>query len=305
MNQLQRISRLLLELRARQLSTNQLKAFFEIEHCSVSVRQIQRDLNDLTLFLNSDEILSLSKENKIVYYAILKKEGVQKNQPTKSIVLPTRFYTQIISLDIQKNLDVIELAISRSTILFIQSLKNDETGDNANFETNSFTFHPVQLIFHRDTYYLGGFNPKRGIVQLFGVNQLHRISATTSTFNMTKSRKIFDTEFSKRFGVTKNINTEIYDIKIEMSSVLAGFIKSHFWHHSQKFTKNHTNIIMHLKCGINRELLGWLFQWLYNIRIIGPPELIQYYQRTINEVQKNNQSEKQLMYRNIFDSKDI
>jgi predicted DNA-binding transcriptional regulator YafY len=294
-----------LVLRARQLSTNQLKDFFDKEHCSVSVRQIQRDLNDLTMFLNSDEILSLSKENKIVYYTILKKGGNQKNQPTKSIVLPSRFYTQIISQDIQKNLDVIELAISRSNVLFIHSLKNDETGDNTNFETNSFTFHPVQLIYHRDTYYLGGINPKRGVVQIFGVNQLHRLTASSSIFNMSKSRITFEKEFSKRFGVTKNINQEIYDIKLEMSPVLAGFIKSHFWHHSQKFTKSHTNVVMHLKCGINRELLGWLFQWMYNIRIIEPLELIQYYQRTISEIQKNSQSEKKLMYRNIFDSKDI
>jgi hypothetical protein len=62
-------------------------------------------------------------------------------------------------------------------------------------------------------------------------------------------------------------------------------------------------VILHLKCGINRELIGWLFQWLYNIRIIEPKILEDYYQKTIDEIQKNSISDKMLVYRNIFEER--
>ncbi len=126
---------------------------------------------------------------------------------------------------------------------------------------------------------------------------------TPLTYDYKIAKAFFDQELQKRFGVTKNINNEVYDIKIEMSPVLAGFIKNHFWHPSQKFSKKNNNYSMHIKCGINRELMGWLFQWMYNIKIIQPPILIDYYQKTLEEMQKNSLSKKRLMYRNIFETK--
>jgi predicted DNA-binding transcriptional regulator YafY len=107
-------------------------------------------------------------------------------------------------------------------------------------------------------------------------------------------------ELLRRFGVTKNINNEIYDIKIEVSYNLARFIESHHWHSTQKTTKRKSNLIIHFKCGINRELLGWLCQWMYNVRVIEPDILKTYYEKTIKEIQINNNSKLPLVYRNIF-----
>jgi len=56
---------------------------------------------------------------------------------------------------------------------------------------------------------------------------------------------------------------------------------------------------MTLKCGINRELVGWIFMWLYNVRIVEPPELKAYYNKTIKEIQQVDKKD-MLLYRNIF-----
>ena len=103
--------------------------------------------------------------------------------------------------------------------------------------------------------------------------------------------------------MSKNINSKTYSIKIEISSVLAGFIKSHNWHKSQKFYEKNGNTLMILNCGINREMLGWLFQWMYNIRVIEPMILKEYYEKTIKEIQNNSVSKIPLVYRNIFNEK--
>ena len=41
-------------------------------------------------------------------------------------------------------------------------------------------------------------------------------------------------------------------------------------------------------------------QWMYNVRVIEPDILKTYYEKTIKEIQINNNSKLPLVYRNIF-----
>lgn len=304
MKQIHRIAKIINVLKEKRLSAEEIKSICSETYVEVSIRQIQRDINDVSVFLNHDEYLNLVKEKKTIYYCILKKENnLEGNKIENKIVHKTKFYTQIYTENMLKNLSIIEQAILNNKNIIIQSIKNDETGDNANFVSEDIIFYPLEIINHRETNYIGGWNPKKKLVQIFGINQLTNI-VQGATNNSSKKLKIaFENEFKKRFGVTKNINDEVYDIKIEMSTVLADFIKSHYWHESQKFTRKNNIVILHLKCGINRELIGWLFQWLYNIRIIEPKILEDYYQKTIDVIQRNSTSDKMLVYRNIFEER--
>jgi predicted DNA-binding transcriptional regulator YafY len=304
MKQIERIAKMIQYIKKDRLSAEEIKALCTLPGNSISIRQIQRDLKDLKLFLNEEEYIHQTKENKKVYYSIFKKRN-DYNQFTKenSIFLNSGFFHQIDTEELQKNIKNIELAILNKKQIIIQSIKNDETGDNSEFVSESFRFYPINIIHHRNTNYVGGWNPKKKRAQIFGTNQLQQISIQNETFAHHKYKALFEEEYQKRFGVTKNINQEVYNIKLELSHVLYGFLSSHHWHDSQKFTRKNNNVIMHLNCGINRELLGWLFLWMYNIRVIEPPILDEYYQRTIDEIQKNRASKKILVYRNIFEEK--
>ena len=304
MKQIERIAKIINVLKEKRVSAEELKNICSENNEAVSIRQIQRDINDVPLFLNHVEYLNLVKEKKTIYYCILKKgNNLEGNKIENKVVHKTKFYTQIYTENMLKNLSIIEQAIFNNKNIIIQSIKNDETGDNANFVSEAFSFYPLQIINHRETNYIGGYNPKKKLVQIFGINQLTIIVQGATTFSAKTLKIVFENEFKKRFGITKNINDEVYDIKIEMTAVLAGFIKSHYWHESQKFTKKNNLVILHLKCGINRELIGWLFQWLYNIRILEPKILEDYYQKTIDEIQKNRTSDKMLFYLNIFEDR--
>ena len=80
-----------------------------------------------------------------------------------------------------------------------------------------------------------------------------------------------DKELMKRFGITENINNEIYNIEIEFTELTGTFVKNQFWHPTQKFTVlENGNYLMKLHCGINRELVGWIFQWMSNVRVLKP-----------------------------------
>jgi predicted DNA-binding transcriptional regulator YafY len=198
------------------------------------------------------------------------------------------------------NLNAIENAIKESKSIVISEIKNDETGDNNNFETKNIFFQPIQILIHRDSYYVGGYNIVKKCIQIFGINQIEKVTLSNQCELLAERTKLFDDELNKRFGVSKNINEHTYKIVLEVSSVLAGFIKNHQWHVTQKFSKKNGNTLMHLECGINRELLGWLFQWMYNIRVVEPEILKFYYEKTLNEIQNNKNSKPTLVYRNIF-----
>ncbi len=304
MKQIERIAKIINQIKKNRLSAEEIKMLCSAPNKPVSLRQIQRDLNDVQLFLNEAEYLHLGKENKTIYYSILQKNNdLLRNSTENSIFLNSGFFHQIDTNELQKNLQILEQAILNKNQIIIHEIKNDETGDNSEFVSESFRFYPLHIIHHRNTNYIGGWNPKKKSIQIFGTNQLQQISIEKETFAYHKYKVLFEEEYQKRFGVTKNINQEVYNIKLELSVVLYGFLSNHHWHDSQRFTKKNNNMILHLKCGINRELLGWLFLWMYNIRVIEPPILDEYYQRTVEEIQKNRASKKILVYRNIFEEK--
>ena len=53
--------------------------------------------------------------------------------------------------------------------------------------------------------------------------------------------------------------------------------------------------------GINRELIGWLFQWMYNVRIIEPQILVDKYDQALKEMVATRNGSRPFKYRNIFE----
>ena len=300
MKQLERLLFLIESLKAKPCTTHELFAQLSEQNSNSSIRQLQRDFKDIALLLSNNETLKSFRKDKLKYFFIDLGESdftsANKNKTYKN----TNFYVQSKSKHIDFNLNTIENAIKESKSIVISEIKNDETGDNNNFETKNIFFQPIQILIHRDSYYVGGYNIVKKCIQIFGINQIEKVDLSNQCEMFAERSKMLDDELNKRFGVSKNINDHTYKIVLEVSSVLAGFIKNHHWHASQKFSKKNGNTIMHLECGINRELLGWLFQWMYNIRVVEPEILKLYYEKTLNEIQNNNKSKATLVYRNLF-----
>jgi WYL domain len=304
MKQTDRIRFIIDNLKINSFTIHDLKEKIEANFSSISIRQIQRDLLDVEKFLNEDEIINTFRLNYLKFYKIDTRSAIKLNYINDGTIIETNFYHQNLINNNIENLELLKQAIKGFKSIIISNLINDETGDNYDFTSTNIFFIPLKIINHRNAHYVGGLNIKKKIIQIFGINQLNKISISkTYNFQFDLHDKL-QNQLNGRFGISKNIDSNIYDIKIEVSSVLAGFIKNHYWHHSQKFTKRSNNLILHLKCGINRELIGWLFQWMYNIRIIEPQILKDYYDKTIYEIQSNLVSRNPLVYKNIFIEED-
>ena len=300
MKQLERLIFLIKVLKAKPYSSHELIEQLSEQKSNRSIRQLQRDFKDLALLLSDNETLKAFRKDKIKYFFIENNESSLYRAIESKTYKNTNFYVQSKSKHIGFNLNAIENAINESKSIVISEIKNDETGDNNNFETKNIFFQPIQILIHRDSYYVGGYNIEKKCIQIFGINQIEKVALSNQCELLAERSKMFDVELNKRFGVTKNINNHTYKIVLEISSVLAGFIKNHHWHATQKFSKKNGNTLMHIDCGINRELLGWLFQWMYNIRVLEPEILIFHYNKTFKEIQNNNNSKATLVYRNLF-----
>jgi predicted DNA-binding transcriptional regulator YafY len=298
--QLERLLFLIKALKTKPCTTHELLAQLSKQNCNSSIRQLQRDFKDIALLLSDNETLKSYRKDKLKYFFVEIIESDFKSINENKTYRNTNFYVQPNSKHIDFNLNAIENAIKESKSIVISEIKNDETGDNNNFETKNIFFQPIQILIHRDSYYVGGYNIVKKCIQIFGINQIEKVALSNQCKLFAERSKMFDHELNKRFGVSKNINEHTYKIVLEVSSVLAGFIKNNHWHPTQKFSKKNGNTLMHLECGINRELLGWLFQWMYNIRVVEPEILKFYYEKTINEIQNNNKSKATLVYRNLF-----
>jgi hypothetical protein len=301
MKQIERIHFLIKTLRIKPLTLHELLVQVIEVLGACSLRQIQREINDIHFLLNPNEKITSFRKNYLKYYHIIIDEVTTgSNILINENLFKTNFYIQKKPKHTAYNIDTINTAINESKLIILSDIINDQTGDNSNFETKYIHLQPIKIIYHRDSYYIGGYNLQKKCIQIFGINQIEKVKLSSYCELSPDIVKLFNEELNNRFGVTKNIDSNTYNIVIEMSSVLAGFLKNNHWHHSQKFAKKNGNTIMYLNCGINRELMGWLFQWMVNIRVVEPEILKFYYDKTLNEIRNNNNSKTTLVYRNLF-----
>ncbi|WP_396152259.1 WYL domain-containing protein [Flavobacterium sp.] len=305
MNQINRLKQIYTLLLKKSCSYNDIIVFFKKQKYAIGIRQLQRDFKELPMLLEHDEnlIKYRNSENNIHFKIIkVKAKAPKKNVPMNHNITHSNFFN-LLSVDLmQINLTILQEAIIESKNILIKELKNDVTGDNHTFSQKSIELLPLKIIKHRGSIYLGGFNIKENKNQVFDILQLNKIQKKDrkSIYNLEEINDNFNTEMSNRFGISKNIDGETYIILLEFSLVTGNFIKEHFWHESQKFTKKKNTIIMELNCGINRELIGWIFYWMYNCKIVAPDILKEYYLKSHNEIGKLYKEDTPLVYKNIF-----
>jgi predicted DNA-binding transcriptional regulator YafY len=270
-----------------------------------SRRQIQRDLKEVELFFQEKESLKTFYVLKEKYFHIQSTLTSFDDSNEGNALHYTSFnFPKSKPIESSKRA-LINEAISKNNMLLIRDLKNDETGDNFSFTSKKIQIIPVLMIFHRNNYYIGGYNVSQNQVVIYGIRQMEGVSILPKTCKPKDYYYLVSKELDSRFGVTKNINSNIYTIQIEISNVLSEFVQNHTWHHSQQFEKKKGKTLLTLTCGINRELLGWLFQWMYNIKIIEPKILSAYYEKAIKEIMAVHNDKKSLVYKNIFETTEM
>lgn len=241
------------------------------------------------------------KLHKILNNIITLTSGKQ-NLNDSGIINSTNFYTVKKDDNFNEVIDDLLKAIRESVYVKIDKIIQDFTGTGINMGNKgklNVKFAPIAIVYHRGDFFVKGIENRK--VAVYEVGQFQNIKLMQVGFNHDKYKKTVERELENRFGITENINNKIYNITLEFSSITGALVSKYHWHESQKFMKKNNNWLMTMKCGVNRELLGWIFQWMYNVRIVEPVILQEYYGKTLHKITGNLKDKKHLVYDNIFE----
>lgn len=136
---------------------------------------------------------------------------------------------------------------------------------------------------------------------VLGLDQIEQYKLTNDLFENNDYVHHLEVALSKRFGITQNINDEVYEIEIILSERTGRFVTKLFWHETQQFEKlENGNFLMTMSCGINRELIGWIFQWMSNAKVLKPDLLKDLVAEKYKEMVQLYEGDKSLISNNSY-----
>jgi hypothetical protein len=210
------------------------------------------------------------------------------------------FFEALYDENFNQTLDDLIWSISNNKIIAISEIFGDATSSKDKMKY-PLLFKPIKLIFHRGDYVVAGFDKSKDQFMTINVSKIKQYELTKTSFPKKKLLELGNIELHNRFGITNNINRKTYIIKLEFSSFTGEFISHYHWHESQKFYQiENGNWILQMECGINRELIGWLFMWMSNVRILAPLTLKQVFLDQLKNINDIYKVESNLRYKNIF-----
>ena len=236
-------------------------------------------------------------------------EKIMHLSKTKYTTLPieqnfnSHFFERNYTSDFNKISEDIIWSIANNKIIEIVNIYGDATAVTKDI-TYPIKLKALLLVYHNGAYYTAGFTEKKNQFVTIDLSKITAYNITNQTFAHKKALPLAKAELQKRFGLTGNVDNEVYDIELEFSSITGEFLSHYHWHESQSFSilKN-GNYRMKMHCGINRELFGWIFRWMGNVKIIGPKKLKDLYLEQLTIMNKNYASNQALSYTNIFKPK--
>ena len=253
------------------------KKVWKIEYDKSSATLNQFDINTyyfirnfLPRSLNDPRQISIEKFDKI-FYESLSKSKFQANVDAHNGSFIRTDYIDAIYSD-------------RDHILledFIWAIQNRRKirADTENFDPKYFprgfdkneVLCPLKLVYHFGLIYICTYWETGKKIVIIPYNKLVESSITGIEFNPASFLQPLQVYLAEHFGITENYDNNIYDIQLEFAGYTGDYITTIHWHASQRFEKlENGNTMVHLRCGINRELIGFILYFINNVRVVTP-----------------------------------
>ena len=213
---------------------------------------------------------SFEKIEKIFYKSFSKNEYEKYVQANELFLRHSNFNENKYGTLEHKQIEDLIWALHNSRIIIVeQDLINSANNKIINTDF-PVTFYPMELVFHRGRIAIAGINKDEKLLH-FSIDKDFVFTLTNDAFNRKKFIKTYTQNLKGFFGISDPLNKKIYNIKLEFTDSYGGSMKSFYWHHTEKWTllKN-GNYMLHLQCGIGRELVGFIANGLDKIKIHQP-----------------------------------
>jgi len=216
-------------------------------------------------------------------------------------LIGTNFYEVTYGEEFQDKLNEFIWASSNRRSMEIISCDGDSI---SLYQSLQFPFHfnPVKIIYHRGCFFVAGTIAATRQCLVLDIYQIISHRLTNDKFPVKENLAIVEENLKNRFGLTSNSDDKSYRVVLEFNAFTGKYIRNFFWHHSQKFEElPGGNWKLSLHCGINRELLGWIYQWMSDVKILEPPLLKDIYAQQLKLIRKAQHND--LFYSNITQPK--
>ena len=212
--------------------------------------------------------------------------------------LRTYFYESAYDEKYNQTLDDIIWSIANYKFVRIFHLLGDATSVPKGIRY-PFNFKPLLLVFHQGNHYVGGYAVQQDLFLTIDISKIENYELTDKTFAFKKLIQPAKKQLESLFGISNNMDNKTYQIELEFSSHMGDFVRHYYWHSTQEtIALSNGNWLMRMNCGINRELLRWIFQWMDNVRILQPKILIDLYKDKLASMTGNLDPKKPLKYTN-------
>jgi predicted DNA-binding transcriptional regulator YafY len=159
---------------------------------------------------------------------------------------------------------------------------------------------PLKLLFHFGIMNTCVYIEDLQKIAVLPLSDFIKISVVNETFNPGPFQGHLTDYLDNTFGVLPNIDDKVYDIEIEFAGNTGQYVRLMNWHNSQRFSDGeNNNIIMHLHCGINRELVGFITFFNYNARIRRPARLKNIVIDKLRKTLSNYERDQALVYKSF------
>lgn len=199
------------------------------------------------------------------------------------LIESTHFYETVAHDQLDNQLKTIIQAIDDGQMIRITAMSGDATSV-ASLVQLPLSVMPIRIIYHRGCFYIAAViaNAEQDI-RTFQIDQL-TFKPVDAFFSRPDFLGYVDKNLRTRFGISENIDDTVYDIKLRFSSGTGAFIDKQFWTENMVCREDGDGWLVEFQSGINRELVGWVFQWMSNVRVIGPPRLKELYDEQLRRM---------------------
>lgn len=263
---------------------------WKIEYDKKGASLSQFDINSYYLFQNflPTPIKKSRQRSFDKFEALLYKEF--SNNPYEKTVeanhltfIQSSFYEYPYDLENHEKLENFIWLINHQRKVIINDIVADNTCLPRSFVT-PITLMPVCLLYHRGVIHVCLFD-EHGTLFILGIEQIKNYKLTNNQFDRSAYQGLLDEKLEWRFGVTENIDSNLYDISLYFPKETGHFVKNHFWHPSQSFQHNSDgSVTLKMHCGINRELIGWILMWIKDIKVLEPVILVNLIKQAVVDI---------------------
>ncbi len=254
------------------------KKTWKLEYSRSSGQVTQYDINSFFLFKNFVPASiqqyrnnSLEKFENILYKNF-SKNGYQKQVEAAELYLRKTNYWDILYGETEhQHLENLLWALQNKRIISITANRVNASNIDVSAFPFPLRFMPVELLFHQGQVYIAGLEATTGKLLIYLVNKHFSFEPTNEVFNLNKQYKKYKEQAAIRFGITEPLNSKVYHIKLEFSEGFGLAMQNNFLHHTAVWKKiKNGNYLLHMECGITRELIGFLGFGLDKVKVHQP-----------------------------------